>query len=107
MVGEALLRLFAAWSRFGLTANDSTLYTFRFLSMLNLAVFPIMSARERRSFWVTMPGFYAMESTAITAFGPANDLAFESAEAAPDSLGEALRWDDGGPECLIRRIPSE
>jgi len=56
MVAEALLLLWIGWSRFGLAANDNALYTFSFLTLLYMAVFSIVSARERRWFWATMPG---------------------------------------------------
>jgi len=55
MVAEALLFLWIAWSRFGLATNDDALYTFSFLTLLYFAVFSIVSARERRWFWATMP----------------------------------------------------
>ena len=55
MVVEALLLLFVCWSRFGLSADDNALYTFSFLTLLYLAVFSIVSARERRRFWATVP----------------------------------------------------
>jgi plasma-membrane proton-efflux P-type ATPase len=55
MVAEALLALYFCWSRFGLSTNDGSLYTFSFLTLLYLAVFSIVSARERRRFWATMP----------------------------------------------------
>jgi plasma-membrane proton-efflux P-type ATPase len=55
MVTEALLFLAIAWSRFGLAANDKALYTFSFLMMLYFGIFSIVSARERRWFWSTMP----------------------------------------------------
>jgi len=55
MVAEALFLLYIGWSRFGLATNDSRLYTFSFLTLLYLAVFSIVSARERRWFWATMP----------------------------------------------------
>jgi H+-transporting ATPase len=55
MVGEALLFLYVAWSPFGLATNDNALYTFSFQTMLCFAVFSIVSARERRWFWATMP----------------------------------------------------
>ncbi len=35
--------------------NDSALYTFSFLTLLYFAAFSIVSARERRWFWATMP----------------------------------------------------
>ena len=55
MVAEALLLLYLGWSRFGLATNDNALYTFSFLTLLYLAVFSIVSARERRWFWSTKP----------------------------------------------------
>jgi hypothetical protein len=38
-----------------LNANDDALNTFSFLALLYFAVFSILSARERRLFWATMP----------------------------------------------------
>jgi magnesium-transporting ATPase (P-type) len=55
MVAETLLILYIGWSRFGLAANDNALYTFSFLTLLYFAAFSIVSARERRWFWATMP----------------------------------------------------
>ena len=55
MVAEALSLLWFAWTRFGLAGHDDALYTFSFLLLLFLAVFSIVSARERRWFWTTMP----------------------------------------------------
>jgi H+-transporting ATPase len=55
MVAETLLLLWICWSRFGLATNDNALYTFSFLTLLYFAVFSIVSARERRWFWATMP----------------------------------------------------
>ena len=56
MVAEALLFLYIAWLRFGLATNDdSALYTFSFQTLLYFGVFSIVSARERRWFWATMP----------------------------------------------------
>jgi hypothetical protein len=55
MVAEALLGLWLGWSRFGLGDNDSALYTFSFLTLLYFAALSIVSARERRWFWMTMP----------------------------------------------------
>ena len=56
MVAEALLLLWIGWSQFGLATDDNALYTFSFLTLLYMAVFSIVSARERRWFWATMPG---------------------------------------------------
>jgi H+-transporting ATPase len=55
MVGEALFLLWIGWSRFGLATGNSSLYTFSFLTLLYFAVFSIVSARERRAFWATVP----------------------------------------------------
>jgi H+-transporting ATPase len=55
MVAETLLLLHLCWSRFGLATNDNALYTFSFLTLLYFAMFSIVSARERRRFWATMP----------------------------------------------------
>jgi plasma-membrane proton-efflux P-type ATPase len=55
MVAEALLFLWSGWSRYGLAANNNALYTFSYLTLLYFAAFSIVSARERRWFWATMP----------------------------------------------------
>ena len=55
MVLEALFLLWFLWSRWGLATNDNALYTFSFLTLLYMGVFSIVSARERRRFWSTMP----------------------------------------------------
>ncbi|MCX6543443.1 MAG: plasma-membrane proton-efflux P-type ATPase [Acidobacteria bacterium] len=55
MVAETLVLLWVGWSRFGLATNDNALYTFSFLTLLYFAVFSIVSARERRWFWATLP----------------------------------------------------
>ncbi len=55
MVGEALLLLWACWAPFGLATHAEALSSFSFLMLLYLAVFSIVSARERRRFWATMP----------------------------------------------------
>jgi magnesium-transporting ATPase (P-type) len=55
MVAEALLVLWSGWSRCGLATSDPALYTFSFLTLLYFAAFSIVSARERRWFWATMP----------------------------------------------------
>ncbi len=51
----SLSLLWAGWVHFGLATNDSALYTFSFLTLLYMAAFSIVSARERRWFWMTMP----------------------------------------------------
>jgi H+-transporting ATPase len=55
MVVEALILLWIGWSRFALATHDDALYTFSFLTLLYFAAFSILSARERRWFWATMP----------------------------------------------------
>jgi plasma-membrane proton-efflux P-type ATPase len=55
MVVESLLVLWSGWSHCGLAANNNALYTFSFLTLLYFAAFSIVSARERRWFWATMP----------------------------------------------------
>jgi len=55
MVAEALLALWLGWTRFGLVGNDRALTTFSFLTLLYFAALSIVSARERRWFWTTMP----------------------------------------------------
>ena len=55
MVAEALVLLWIGWSRFDLAEDNNALYTFSFLTLLYFAVFSIVSARERRWFWATMP----------------------------------------------------
>ena len=47
--------MWIGWSLFGLATNNNALYTFSFLTLLYFAVFSIVSARERRWFWATMP----------------------------------------------------
>jgi len=70
MVAESLLLLWLGWSRFGLAGNDNALYTFSFLTLLYMAVFSIVSARERRWFWSTMPSkTLAVSITSVALIG--------------------------------------
>jgi plasma-membrane proton-efflux P-type ATPase len=55
MVAESLFLLWIGWTHFGLGLNDHALHTFSFLTLLYMAVFSIVSARERRGFWTTLP----------------------------------------------------
>jgi len=55
MLTETLFLLWMGWSRFGLATNTNALTTFSFLTLLYFAVFSIVSARERRWFWSTVP----------------------------------------------------
>ena len=55
MVLESLALLRYCWSWFGLVTNEGALHTFSFLIMFYMAVFSIISIRERRRFWATKP----------------------------------------------------
>ena len=67
MVAETLFLLWIGWSQFGLATNDNALYTFSFLMLLYFAVFSVVSARERRWFWSTMPSKTFMSALAADA----------------------------------------
>ena len=70
MVAEALLLLWIGWSNFDLAGNDNVLYTFSFLTLLYMAIFSIVSARERRWFWSTMPSkTLAVSITSVALIG--------------------------------------
>jgi magnesium-transporting ATPase (P-type) len=56
MVVEDLVLLWIGWTHLGLADNDGALYTFSFLMLLYFSAFSVVSARERRWFWSTMPG---------------------------------------------------
>ena len=64
MVAEALLGLWAGWSRWELATNANALHTFSFLTLLYFAAFSIVSARERCWFWTTMPSKVVMAAVA-------------------------------------------
>ncbi len=55
MVAETLLFLWFGWSHFDLGTDSKALSTFSFLMLLYFAVFSVVSARERRWFWSTLP----------------------------------------------------
>jgi len=55
MVLEALAALAFAWTRFGLATRPGALETFSFQLLLFTAVFSLVSARERLSFWRSRP----------------------------------------------------
>lgn len=67
LVAEALFLLWIGWSSFHLAAHDSALYTFSFLMLLYFAVFSVVSARERRWFWATMPSKTLLAALALDA----------------------------------------
>ena len=68
MVAEALLLLWIGWSHFGLSTNNTALFTFSFLTLLYFAVFSIVSARERHRFWKSMPDVTLMAALIADAF---------------------------------------
>jgi H+-transporting ATPase len=68
MVAETLFLLWIGWTKFGLATNNNALYTFSFLMLLYFAVFSVVSARERRWFWATLPSrtfLFALTADAI------------------------------------------
>ena len=68
MVAETLFLLRIGWTRFGLATNNDALYTLSFLVLLYFAVFSVVSARERRWFWATLPSrtfLFALAADAI------------------------------------------
>ena len=67
MLVETLFLLWVAWSRVGLAANDNALYYFSFLMLMYFAVFSVVSARERRAFWSTLPSKTLMAALAADA----------------------------------------
>lgn len=67
MLAETLLLLWLGWSHFGLSANINSLNTFSFLLLLYFAVFSIVSVRERRWFWATMPSKIFLSTLAAEA----------------------------------------
>ncbi len=69
MIAETLFLLWIGWSKFGLATDNNALHTFSFLMLLYFAVFSVVSARERRWFWSTLPSktfMLALSADAIT-----------------------------------------
>jgi magnesium-transporting ATPase (P-type) len=69
MVAETLFLLWIGWTKFGLATDNDALHTFSFLLLLYFAVFSVVSARERRWFWATLPSktfLSALAADAIT-----------------------------------------
>ena len=64
MVAETLALLKFAWGRYNLATDNAALYTFSFLTLLYFAVFSVVSARERRAFWSTLPSKALMAALA-------------------------------------------
>ena len=55
MLGEALGLLAIGWHQFDLGAHPGQLATFTFQTLLFFALFSILSIRERRAFWSSLP----------------------------------------------------
>jgi magnesium-transporting ATPase (P-type) len=55
MAAESLGLLAWGWQRYGLVSNQHALDTYSFLTLLYFAAFSILSLRERRGFWSTLP----------------------------------------------------
>jgi H+-transporting ATPase len=55
MLGEALGLLAVAWHQFGLGSDPGRLQTFTFETLLFFALFSMISIRERRAFWASVP----------------------------------------------------
>lgn len=68
MVLESLALMGYCWSWFKLGTNEGDLHTFSFLIMLYMAVFSIISIRERGRFWVTKPSKALVISLFLDAF---------------------------------------
>ncbi len=56
MVLEAIALLALEWQPLHLATNDNNLFTLSFLTLLFMAAFSILSARERGHFWASRPG---------------------------------------------------
>ncbi len=55
MLIEAVALLAFGWHRFELAHDDGRLQTFAFQTLLFFAIFSILSVRERRAFWASLP----------------------------------------------------
>ena len=55
MLLEALVLLAFGWHRFALDDDAGSRYSFAFVTLLFLALFSIVSIRERRAFWASWP----------------------------------------------------
>jgi plasma-membrane proton-efflux P-type ATPase len=118
MVVEALFLLWIGWSYFGLATNDNALYTFSFLTLLYMAVFSIVSARERRWFWTTMPSktlvmaivAVALTGTVLTSVGLPGLLPlpwWQTLAIFVYAMGSCLGLNDSAKVAMIRwRVPA-
>lgn len=55
MIVEAFGVLALGWHVFGLDTHQDALHTFTFQMLLYFALFSLVSARERRCFWASVP----------------------------------------------------
>jgi magnesium-transporting ATPase (P-type) len=65
MVMESLLALYIAWSHFSLATDSHALHTFSFLTLLYFAAFSILSVRERKWFWKSLPSKLLMVGVSV------------------------------------------
>jgi len=115
MVAESLLALWLGWTRLGLATNGAALQTFSFLLLLYFAAFSVVSARERRAFWSSMPsrtllaalGAEVLIGTALT-FAGLSDLsplaAWQMGAVLAYSMFACLGVNDAVKVHLIRRL---
>ena len=91
MLAETLLLLRFSWPRLGLGNNHHTLHTFSFLLLLYFAVFSVISARERRGFWATLPS-----KTFLAAIGADALIGTLLTYAGLPGLAPLAVWQTGG-----------
>ena len=91
MLAETLLLLWFSWPRLGLGNHHHTLHTFSFLLLLYFAVFSVISARERRGFWATLPS-----KTFLAAIGADALIGTLLTYAGLPGLAPLAVWQTGG-----------
>ncbi len=67
MVVEALGLVALAWQVFGLALGDERIFTLSFQTLLYFALFSVVSIRERRRFWASMPSRTLLAALALDA----------------------------------------
>jgi len=91
MVVETLLLLWFSWARLDLGSHHHTLHTFSFLLLLYFGVFSVVSARERRGFWATLPS-----KTFLAAIGADAVIGTLLTYAGLPGLTPLAVWQTGG-----------
>ncbi len=90
MLVEALGLLAIGWHRFGLAADAGRLQTFTFETLLFFALFSIVSIRERRSFWSSLPSTTLSAALTADAAAGVSIAAWGLAELRPLGARELL-----------------